>query len=194
MKINWTTFLKLTALAFLTCAAGLPGLQAQQPLPPEIVTLFPANVINPSGTYMKTPSMVVDIGGDVPNTHACNKGELAGTGGMRIQLMFFLGERAPLIQTYSKNLRRFIDQEKSGMTPGPVHEEEVAGVTALWVEETGPCIQSENESSHSVDLKCQFVKGQIYGKIGISFMGDVAEAKAMLAETLDKISKTDWVR
>jgi hypothetical protein len=192
MKINSRAFLKLAGLALLTWAAGLPGLEAQQPLPPEIAALFPANVINPGGIYMKTPSMVVDISGDVPNTRACSKGDSAGTGSMRIQLMFFQGERAPLIQTYARNLRHFIDQEKAGMTPGPVHEEEVAGVTALWVEETGPCVQSENANSHSVDLKCQFVQGQVYGKIGIGFLGDVAEAKAMLAETLDKISKTDW--
>ena len=189
MKINGRTFLKSVGLALLIWAAGLPGLQAQQALPPEIAALFPANIINPGGTY--TPQMRVDISGEVPNTRACDKGITAGTGGMRIELLFFQGQRASLIQTYAKNLRHFIDQEKANMTPGPVHEEEVAGGTALWVEETGPCVESANASSHSVNLKCQFVQGQVYGKIGISFLGDVAEAKAMLAETLDKISKLD---
>ena len=87
--------------------------------------------------------------------------------------------------------RHFIDQDKASMTPGPVHEEEVAGATALWVEETGPCVMSENANSHEVGVKCQFVRGQVYGKIDIDFLGEVAEAKAMLAETLDKISKLD---
>ena len=77
------------------------------------------------------------------------------------------------------------------VSPGPVHEEEVAGATALWVEETGPCVMSENANSQEVGLKCQFVRGQVYGKIDIDFLGEVAEAKAMLAETLDKISKLD---
>lgn len=189
MKINGRTFLKLAGLALLIWAAGLPGLQAQQSLPPEIAALFPANVIKPGGTY--TPQMRVDISGEVPNTRACDKGITAGTGGMRIELLFFQGQRASLIQMYAKNLRHFIDQEKANMTPGPVHEEEVAGGTALWVEETGPCVESVNANSHSVNLQCQFVQGQVYGKIGISFLGDVAEAKAMLAETLDKISKLD---
>jgi hypothetical protein len=192
MKIDCRSSSKLTFLMLLIWAFSVSVLQAQQPLPPEIAALFPDNVINPSGVFIKTPVMTVDINGEVPNTRACDKGNLAGAGTMRIELHFFRGPRAALIRTYVKNLPNLIAQDKASLTPAPVHEETVGGETALWVEESGSCAQSKNASKHSVTLDCQFVRGEIYGKISISFYGDVDEAKNMLTKTLDKISKTDW--
>lgn len=192
MKFDRQVFLTAAGLTFFLMCSCFPGLWAQEPLPPNIAGLFPSNVVNPSGSFVKTPVMNVDIHGDVPNTRFCEKGDLAGTGSMRIQLHFYSGSRAALIRTYAKNLRAMIEQDKASLTPEPVHEEIIGGETALWVEETKPCIQSAMGTSHSVTMDCHFVKGEIYGKIEIGFFGEVAEAKAMLAETLDRISKTDW--
>jgi hypothetical protein len=192
MNLDCRASFRLIFLMLLIWTVSIPILRAQQPLPAEIVGLFPDNVINPSGSFIKTPIMNIDISGDVPNTRACDRGITAGTGGMRIELHFFSGPRAALIRPYVKNLPNLIAQAKASLIPAPVHEENIGGETALWVEENGSCAQSQNQKSHRVTLECQFVRGEIYGKIGISFLGDVAEAKDMLAKTLDKISKTNW--
>lgn len=192
MTSDLKAVLGLGVLMLLIVWAGLPNLRAQDPLPAHVAGLFPSNVINSGGVFVKTPVMRVDISGDVPNTRACGKGSLAGVGSMRIELSFFNGPRAALIRTYVKNLPNLIEQDRASLTPAPVHDETIGGETALWVEETTPCVEAATPTAHSVIMKCQFVKGEIYGKIAIGFYGDVDEAKAMLSETLDKISKTDW--
>jgi len=192
MKSDRKAVVGLGFLMSLIVLAGLPSLRAQEPLPAHVAGLFPSNVINPGGVFVTTPVMHVDINGEVPNTRACEQGSLAGTGTMRIELSFFNGPRAALIRTYVKNLPHLIEQDRASLTPAPVHEETIGDATVLWVEETTPCVATATQTAHSVTLRCQFVKGEIYGKIAISFFGGVDEAKAMLGETLDKISKTDW--
>ena len=198
---------------FMVLGSAL-GLPAQQKLPPSITVLFPANVKNVTGNFNSCPAPGCklsggDIYGEIPNTRDCSRSN-PQTGVMHIRLLIWRGEAAAFMaDRLGKGIPDTISQDRQGWQRaidiwaasndrnmvdqwGPIHEEAVPGGTAIWYEKGGPCIMDENPRYNYVSLTAYSMQGFVHAKVEIGFQGEIAAAKAMLIETLEKIAKTDF--
>jgi hypothetical protein len=207
-KNAWRT--GAAGLALLTLFGSTPGRQDIRTLPPEISALLPANVKNITGEFSPGPGTKTnmsggDIYGEVPNTRDCNH---LGVGTIHIKLWVWTGEYAnTMLDNLRKGIPGKIDEERKARQKaaewkddpfvskwGPVQEEEVPGGRAISYETDGPCVEDENPSYHAVAVRGYSVQGSAYAEVEIGLRGEMAVAKAMLVETLDKIAKTDFAK
>jgi hypothetical protein len=198
------------SFALLTLFGNAPGRQDLRKLPPEISALLPANAKNITGEFSAGPGTKTnmsggDIYGEVPNTRDCNH---LGKGTIHIKLWVVTGEYADhMLDIYRRGIPGKIDEERKARQKamewkddpfvskwGPVQEEEVPGGRAISFETDGPCVEDENPSYHGVAVRGYSVQGSAYAEVEIGLRGEMAVAKAMLVETLDKIAQTDFVK
>lgn len=207
-------FIRVAGFVPLMLFGSALGLPAQQTLPPAISALFPANVTNITGQYFPGRASANsmsggNIYGEIPNTRDCNH---LGKGSMKIELSVWAGEGAKfMMDILRKGIPERIAEDRKRRQEevdswsaqqnhpfidqwGPVQEEAVPGGEAIWFETEGPCVEDENPRYHTVSVTAYSVQGSVYAKVEIGLRGELAVAKAMLLETLDKIAKTDFTK
>jgi hypothetical protein len=185
--------------------SGGNALLAQQSLPPDLTRLFPGDASNITGSFVPQPSPFLfraDLTGKIPGKHTCSNEPELGT--LKIELVAFDGSKEGNLMAnmqadgWSQSHEKAYQSAKKYDSGDPrrtvtfSRDEPIEGGLAFYHEATVGCVEDVHPSYTETIFQSDARQGNIFITIEGNFRGTALEAKAILLETLGKISKTDF--
>ena len=195
-------------LAWVVATSGGIFSQAPTParpgaLPRELAALMPAGATGVTGTWNTAGTLSMgEVGADVQGDSTCDG--RPGPGTIRIELM--KQAQQALLPMYEQGWRQkgveakaavVHDAEQHQQAPlkvsvGDVKEEALPGGTVVYFQYTEGCVQAPKPNHTTASLRAVVQQGGVFANLAIVLPGTAAQARALAAEILARLQKTDF--
>ena len=193
--------------AFLFLSVPAPRVRAQAPpgaLPKELSALMPTGASQITGTWNRAGTLGMgQASGEVKGTSTCDGKPGAGT--VQIEVLS-QSRQGPTLAMYEQSWQQKFTSAKSSLandastrkqaplnvSVSAVKEETVAGGSIAYFDYTDGCVQSPKPNHATAALKGVAQHGGVFVEFSIVIPGTATEARALAAEVLGNIQKTDF--